>query len=41
MSEVRAGLVQHSADYLGRGLTIALRYSVVRRQFKNNLEDPK
>ena len=41
MSAVRASLVQHSADYLSRGLTIALRYSVVRRQFRNNIENPK
>lgn len=41
MSEVRAGLIQHAADYLARGLTVAIRYSVVRRQFRNNIEDPK
>ena len=41
MSEVRASLIKHAADFLGRGLTIALRYSVVRRQFRNNIDDPK
>lgn len=41
MSEIRTGLIQHSADYLGRGLTIAIRYSAIRRQFRNNIEDPK
>lgn len=41
MSTIRLGLLPHAADYLSRGLTIALRYSVVRRQFKNNLEDTK
>ena len=31
MSTVRTDLVQHAADFLSRGLTIALRYSVIRR----------
>lgn len=37
MSTIRVGLLDHSADYLSRGLTIGLRYSAIRRQFKNNL----
>ena len=41
MSSVRMFLLGHSFDYLSRGLTIALRYSVIRRQFRNNLDDTK
>lgn len=41
MSSIRLWLISHSFDFLSRGLTIALRYSVIRRQFKNNIEDPK
>lgn len=35
MLMIRVMLVAGSKYYLGYGLTIALRYSVVRRQFKN------
>lgn len=31
MSNIRFKLIPHSFDYLSRGLTIALRYSVIRR----------
>lgn len=41
MSNIRFQLIPHSFDYLSRGLTIALRYSAIRRQFKNNLKDTK
>lgn len=41
MSSIRNYLTKHSADMLSRALTIALRYSVVRRQFKNNVLDQK
>jgi len=37
MMDIRVKLLQHSAEYLHRGLLISLRYSVVRRQFKNNV----
>jgi len=35
MMNIRAMLICDSRIYLGAGLTIALRYSAVRRQFKN------
>lgn len=41
MSSIRNFLTKHCADLLSRALTIALRYSVIRRQFKNNVDDPK
>lgn len=41
MMDIRVQLVGHSNDYLERALTIALRYSVIRRQFKNNLSNSK
>lgn len=41
MMMIRVQLANHSFEYLERGLTIALRYSVIRRQFKNNLDNPK
>ena len=41
MMDIRLQLIGHSGEFLDRGLTIALRYSVIRRQFKNNLDNPK
>lgn len=41
MMDIRVQLAGHSVEFLERGLTIALRYSVIRRQFKNNLDNPK
>ena len=35
MMFIRAGMVIKTKNFLARGLTIGLRYSVVRRQFKN------
>ena len=35
MMYVRATIVLKTKFYLGKALTIGLRYSVVRRQFKN------
>ena len=32
MIEVRSGIVTHSAQVLSKAVTIAVRYSVVRRQ---------
>jgi len=37
MMNIRVQLIVHSIEYLQRGLLISLRYSVVRRQFKNNV----
>ena len=41
MMDIRMQLIGHSSEFLFRGLTIALRYSVIRRQFKNNIDNPK
>jgi acyl-CoA oxidase len=35
MMFIRSGMVLKTKYFLARGLTIGLRYSVVRRQFKN------
>ena len=35
MMYIRTGMIDKTKYFLARGLTIGLRYSVVRRQFKN------
>ena len=41
MMDIRVQLMGHSVEFMQRGLVIAIRYSAVRRQFKNNVDNPK
>lgn len=41
MMDIRMQLIGHSDEFLHRALLVGIRYSVVRRQFKNNLENKK
>lgn len=41
MMDIRMQLIAHSGSTLLRGLLIALRYSVNRKQFKNYEDQPK
>jgi len=39
MMAIRVGIVNGSAHFLQRGCLISLRYSSVRKQFKNNVDN--